>query len=150
MSKEISNTDDTIDARAVEDRIAELEFEISSAVMADNDLSDEQWDELSNPEKEEKINAWAAKGNQSDVDDLRSLQAFGDEIDDSAIRNHETMIREDHFETYARELAEDLEGKAVRDAQWPFNCIDWEKAANELKQDYTSADWDGVTYYYRS
>lgn len=31
---------------------------------------------------------------------------------------------------------------------WPYNCIDWEKAANELKQDYSTVDFEGETYYY--
>ena len=35
-------------------------------------------------------------------------------------------------------------------SNWPFNCIDWEKAAEELQQDYMSIDFDGVTYWMRS
>lgn len=27
--------------------------------------------------------------------------------------------------------------------------IDWEKTAANVQQDYSSLDWDGVTYYYR-
>ena len=33
--------------------------------------------------------------------------------------------------------------------QWPLYCIDWEYAARELKHDYTSVDFDGVTYWVR-
>jgi hypothetical protein len=82
--------------------------------------------------------------------ELEQLKSFAAEIDDSKLRHGETLIREDHFEDYARELAEDLEGEAMRKASWPFNCIDWERAARELQQDYSTADYDGVTYYYRS
>jgi hypothetical protein len=60
-----------------------------------------------------------------------------------------TLIPESDFEDYARELAEDIEGTAIRDAHWPFTCIDWEKAAEELKQDYSSVEFDGVDYLYR-
>ena len=29
-------------------------------------------------------------------------------------------------------------------------CIDWAQAARELRMDYTSVDFDGVTYWIRS
>lgn len=66
-----------------------------------------------------------------------------------------TLIRDDHFESYAEELAEDCcpypsnspEGKALQ--QWPYRCIDWKQAARELQQDYSSVEFDGVTYWYR-
>jgi hypothetical protein len=58
------------------------------------------------------------------------------------------MIREDSFEDYARELAEDI-GAIPDDAQWPATCIDWEKAARELSMDFTSVDFLGHSYYTR-
>lgn len=60
-----------------------------------------------------------------------------------------TLIREDIFPEYAEELAEDLHGDAVRDAQWPFDCIDWEKAADRLRIDYGSATYGTTEYLYR-
>lgn len=60
-----------------------------------------------------------------------------------------TLVRDSYFEDYAQELAEELD-LVKRDVHWPYNCIDWEQAARELKQDYSSADFDGVTYWYRS
>ena len=67
----------------------------------------------------------------------------------------ETFIADSYFEEYAEELAEDICGKAVREAEWPFNHIDWEAAAEQLKQDYTSYELPGnggntVTYWARS
>lgn len=47
------------------------------------------------------------------------------------------------------QLAEDV-GAIPDNLKWPCTCIDWDQAARELKYDYTSADFDGVTYYYRS
>src|SRR5688572_21024818 len=58
------------------------------------------------------------------------------------------LIHEDHFKDYAQELAEDC-GMIVADAIWPNNCIDWDEAADELKVDYTTVEFDGETYYYR-
>lgn len=59
-----------------------------------------------------------------------------------------TLIRDSYFEDYARELADDI-GAIKSDAQWPATCIDWKQAADELKQDYTSVEFDGVTYWVR-
>jgi hypothetical protein len=59
-----------------------------------------------------------------------------------------TLIRDSYFETYAQELADDI-GAVNADATWPNNCIDWERAARELQQDYISVEFDGVTYWVR-
>lgn len=38
----------------------------------------------------------------------------------------------------------------MKDAnRWPFTCIDWDKAAQELQMDYTSVEFDGITYWVR-
>ena len=52
-----------------------------------------------------------------------------------------TLIRESYFETYARELAEDI-GAINSEATWPNNCIDW-------KQRQRPTEFNGVTFYYR-
>ena len=59
-----------------------------------------------------------------------------------------TLINERHFEDYARELAEDT-GAVDTNATWPMNCIDWKEAAEQLRQDYTSCEFEGTTFYYR-
>ena len=67
----------------------------------------------------------------------------------------EILIRDSYFKEYAQELAEDCapfprnspEGKALE--MWPYRCIDWDQAARELQMDYTSVDFDGVTYWIR-
>jgi hypothetical protein len=45
-------------------------------------------------------------------------------------------------------LADDI-GAIDRNASWPTNWIDWEKAALELRVDYSSVEIDGKTYWYR-
>lgn len=64
-----------------------------------------------------------------------------------------TLIRDSYFKDYAQELADDIgyrDALADRDnVPWPFTCIDWAQAARELQQDYTSVDFDGVTYWVR-
>jgi antirestriction protein len=54
-----------------------------------------------------------------------------------------------YFKEYARELAEDT-GTINKSNEWPNYCIDWERAAAELKMDYTSVEVDGETYWFRA
>ena len=59
-----------------------------------------------------------------------------------------TLVRDSYFVEYAQELADEI-GAIDRDAKWPCNHIDWDAAARDLRQDYTSIDFDGVTYLTR-
>ena len=78
-------------------------------------------------------------------DEIDALQ----EVVDECI--NDTLVHEDHFREYAEELAVDIGAidRRQRD-HWPYTCIDWEQAADELKQDYSVIDIRGGTYYYRS
>jgi antirestriction protein len=87
---------------------------------------------------------------ESDWDDLKKLRDLADEASGCSDWEHgEALIRESHFRDYAEQLAEDI-GAINSDATWPNNCIDWERAARELRMDYTAVDFDGVTYLIRS
>ena len=59
-----------------------------------------------------------------------------------------TLVRETYWKEYCQEFAEDI-GAINNEAGWPNNCIDWEQAARELRMDYTCADYDGITYWFR-
>jgi len=90
-----------------------------------------------------------AQWDSENGEELAALQAFATEGESISDWEHgETLIRDSHFEDYAQELADDI-GAINSDAVWPNNCIDWERAARELQQDYTSIDFDGVTYWAR-
>lgn len=146
---EISKGDNIIDARDILPRIDELKEELTSNVMGHFNLSDEGWDALSPEQQEDKITEWAtATSSMDEVEALQELKDFENDIPDSVLKDGETMIHEDHFEDYAEELAKDL-GMIKDDAGWPNNHIDWPAAAKELKQDYTTAEWGGETYYFR-
>jgi antirestriction protein len=82
--------------------------------------------------------------------ELAALRALAAEAEQYAAdwRYGEALIRDSYFVTYAQELAEEI-GAIQSDAQWPATCIDWERAARELRIDYTSVDFDGVTYWVR-
>lgn len=91
---------------------------------------------------------------QDDLDEDESaelvvLRAFADEGESIDAWTHGvTLVRDSYFEEYARDLASDL-GVIHERNQWPATCIDWERAASELQQDYTPIDFDGVTYWGR-
>ncbi|KKL86611.1 hypothetical protein LCGC14_1942930, partial [marine sediment metagenome] len=59
-----------------------------------------------------------------------------------------TLIRDSYFKEYAQELADDI-GAIDSDLTWPNNCIDWDQATRELQMDYSTVEFDGITYWYR-
>lgn len=138
-SRDTSNSADIIDSRDVIARIKELEDErevFQEAVDHSpedagykQDLAD--WDDDYGCE----------------LSDLKALAAEGEsttcEWADGA-----TLVNELYFEDFAQEEAESI-GAIDRNANWPLNCIDWEEAARQLKQDYTSIDYDGEEYWVR-
>ena len=67
----------------------------------------------------------------------------------TAANNEPALIPDSEFEEYTRELCEDIHGKALREAGFPFNHIDWASAAKELQSDYTDIEFDGETYWWR-
>ena len=121
MTKEVNNSADILDSRDIIARIAELEDDVESG-LADED----------------------------EVEELKALKSLAEDAEGSPDWAYgETLIRDSYFEDYARDLAEDI-GAISGDEKWPANCIDWERAAEELKYDYFSVDFDGVEYHIHS
>lgn len=79
-----------------------------------------------------------------------ALKALADQAEGYAgdWRHGAQLIRDSYFKEYAQELADDI-GAIDRNARWPLSCIDWDQAAKELQMDYTSVEFDGVTYWVR-
>lgn len=158
---DIDNSDDVIDSRDVEKRIDELDSErgdLESAVEEAQDALDNLNADAATEEQEEAESALRAANmklrewdGSDEAEELKTLKAFREELEDYCPdwRHGTTLIRDSYFKDYAEELAEDLHGDAVRNASWPLNCIDWEKAARELQIDYTSGEFNGVTYWAR-
>ena len=61
-----------------------------------------------------------------------------------------TFIRDDEFEDYCQQLAEDCGYCEGGDENPLLNYIDWEAWARDCKMDYSSVEVDGSTFYYRS
>lgn len=121
MLQPINNSDEFIDSRDVIERIEELELECGLEEM-----------------------------DEDDVEEYEALKAFAEEADTAEDWEYgTTFIHDNYFTKYAEEMAKDLYGADLVDAVWPHRHIDWDAAAEELKQDYTSYDFNGETYWAR-
>ncbi len=144
MSKNILNS------RDLEQELADLleEFEDWRS-----NLSDEQIHQLAETldcavidlTREDFLLEW----NPSDSERIKAIQDLKNEINSREWFHGITLIRDNYFAEYAEQLAEDI-GAIDPNASWPLNHINWEFAAEELKSDYSSVEFDGETYWYRS
>lgn len=134
-TKEITNDQDVIDLRDVTDRVEHLEQLRQPGPVDLGDDNDTDQDTL--------------------FAELAALEGLLDELRGNG-GDHDwrgdwyplLMVRDSYFEDFARQEAEDLD-LIKSDASWPYTCIDWEQAAEELKQDYSTVEFGDVTYWYR-
>jgi hypothetical protein len=148
MAREISSSDDIIDSRDVIKRIEELESDLESQHDDDKEAgltNVTDFDEWLGDTAENDDHLY-----QDEARELLSLRALAEQCEGYGDWRHgETLIRDSYFQTYAEQFADDI-GAIDRNANWPISCIDWKKAAEELQMDYTSVEFDGVTYWMRS
>lgn len=121
MAQNVDNNEDVLDSRDVIERLQEL-----------TDLEE------------------AGELDEDEAEELTSLKNFADEGANSASdwEYGATLVRDSYFTEYAEEFAEEI-GAIPPSVQWPMTCIDWEAAANDLREDYSQVDFDGVTYWVR-
>jgi superoxide dismutase len=83
------------------------------------------------------------------TDELKSLQML---LVDAANRagspEQFLLIHDEFWKAYCEEYAEGIHGGEVINT-WPCDHIDWDKAADALKQDYGQVDFGGATYWVR-
>ena len=138
------------DVRELIERLEELEEEVSEAYVKYVEDFEPDEDHPMHVQREQ----W--EDGEPDAEELKSLKSFLEDLAGSG-GDHKwrgdwypvTLIPEHSFKEYAEQLAEEI-GAINADAAWPANCIDWDEAARQLQIDYSQADWDGVTFYYRS
>lgn len=158
----VSNSDDLIDSRDIIARIDDLQSDLDAC----KEIAGERWDTAKETCKEGSDDGcdciacswdreqYIADSAQEEIDandreELADLLKLREEAEGySDWRHGATLISDSYFEQYARDFAEDI-GAINRHAQWPNTCIDWEQAARELQQDYTSVEFAGVTYWVR-
>lgn len=132
MNREVNNQQDVLDSRDIIERIDELEKELGiDPETVINDMTEEEMGD--NPELYEELET------------LRSLASDGENYSDW--KHGATLIRESYFTDYAQELCEDC-GYIPKDFPF-FIAIDWEKTAKNIQSDYSSIEYDGITYYIR-
>lgn len=120
MSDSITNTQDTITGSDIISRIEYLELDREN-------FPDEFYD----------------------GQELESLIRLREECEQYGFADYTYLIRDDHFVQYAQEYWEEIGGANIQVNHWPYNHIDWEAAADELKYEWSEIDFDGVTYYLR-
>ena len=169
---DIDNSRDTLCSKEVIDKRDDLGEDISSGRLSEisdrledielgleeDDLTPDgrlalttALDELEAEKKKIEGGDLSQFGDHDDHEEWKEINDFVEEFEGDVDRGGETLIRESYFVEYAQDLAGDVcDDFSKRSQQWPFSHIDWEAAAKELKQDYSSAEFDGVTYYYRS
>jgi len=117
----ISNVDDIIDSRDIIERIEELEF-----------LNATDGESFSGREELETLKALAAECSSLSAD-----WEFG-----------ESLIRYSYWENYIQEMLEDC-GDIPADLPW-YIAIDWETTADNISQDYSIVEFNGIDYYIRN
>lgn len=136
---DVSNADDIIDSRQVIERIEELEARFVCDCDPVGEVHADDCNCMADPLDADE---------ERELDVLRALAVEGEGFSDWSYG--ETMVRDSYWEEYAQEVANDLGYMDAENAgSWPFNCINWERAARELQMDYSSIDFDGVTYWIR-
>ena len=131
-----------IDTRDLAKELDKLEDELTT-LEETRDEAIEAADEDEIAEAMNDLEEWLV----DNVDRLEDLRTLRDEIPEW--QYGEALIADGYFEEYAQDLASDLYGNEINDDRWPFDCIDWARAADELKQGYTYIDFDGDTWWYR-
>ena len=134
LQEELETLQDDIDTA-----IAEVSEEQAKGTGYDPELATAAED------AEAALSDWQSEY-QEELNDLNTLES---EVGREWMHG-ETLIPADDFIEYVRDLAEDLHGTAIRDAAWPFDHIDWEAAADDLESDYSSCEYQGTTYLFRS
>ena len=75
--------------------------------------------------------------------ELAELREVVSEINDYGYK----LIHETHMADYAQERAESVMGSGADTDAWPFNHIDWDAAADEMRNEMGDVTLFGETYY---
>lgn len=119
------------------------------------DLGDlaQELEELVDQEQDAEDDPEGLQPTDDDKDRLAMLRGLEDQffttMEDYA-RNESTLIEEIDFENYAQQFADEVGYVQDADSNSLMSYIDWERWADDLKQDYTEVEFDGRTYLIRA
>lgn len=152
---EIDNSQDLIESRDVikcteelqdeRDGLAQMLEEAKQEIADCEDESDKPNLREAFQDAQDELEQW----DNDNQEELKNLKALEDGINSSEWRHGLTLIRETYFADYCREMCEDIGDIPKNLPSYIENAIDWDKVARQLKQDYSTVEYDGVTYYYR-
>lgn len=135
-----------LDSRDLEERIDELEA-LENAVIEAREARDEAEAEAQKQAREEQVEKAEAEFDTEAQEELKALRNLRDEVG-GEWRYGVTLIPENEFEDYCRELVEDI-GDLPKGVPG-YIVIDWEATANNIRQDYSEAEFQGVNYLFRA
>lgn len=151
----MTSTDDIIDVRDIIARVEELRGELQTAM--DENEEGHNFEELTEYCEAVRKDYSAAHAHRmiEEANELAELESFLEDLagnggDEQWEGNWYpvTLIRDSHFTDAMQELCEDI-GDMPREGFPSYMVIDWEATARNLQVDYTSCEFDGVTYWYR-
>lgn len=143
-----SNSDNIIDSRDIIARLDELTAERDELASEQVDAVDADADEECYQDNLDAANTALEDWDEDNAHELAMLKELNDEGEGiSDWKYGATLIAESYFTEYCQELVSDI-------GDLPKNIpryieIDWDKTADNLKQDYTSVTFDGADYYVR-
>jgi len=140
----ITSTDNVITRHDIEERIEELETIRSDLQDTYDDESVAESDGAPNDMNE----AEEALTDFDNSDDGKELIALKELLDD--IGGCDELINDSYFLDYIKDVIDDCY-EINTSSDWPYRhmTIDYEAAAEEAKQDYTSVDFFGQTFWAR-
>ncbi len=127
----------------MEERIEELESELFELLEA-HDSSDLEEDEALEVTRQMA----ALRDESAELEGLLELRKFRDDNDSC-----DEFVAASHFVEYITDMIDDCYElpKELKSGRWPYNHvkIDYEAAADEASQDYTSVELFGKEYFAR-
>ncbi len=145
----ISKYDDVIYSQDVIERIEELGEELADKLNAVTKTDDWNSENISEGNYQFMVNS-LPESDKDDIEEYWMLVALAEECEqyNSDWEYGVQLIRSSYAEDYCQEELEDC-GDIPRDLPW-WIVINWEETTKNWLQDYTSVDFDDITYYIRS
>ena len=132
--------------KALRDAVADAKVELAEAQAAS--LADPDDETLTTAEEEAQaaFDAADADFGADEQKELAELEELESEVSEWSDGN--TLIPESEFTDYCREMLEDC--GALPKGLPHYVVIDWDATADNLKADYSTAEFQGETYLYRA
>lgn len=161
MAQDVSSSSDTLDVRDIIERFEEMEAEREALADAVKEaveyLSEPKEDEDTEEEAkaaESEAEIALAEWDDDNGEEFKALGGLLEELNGCG-GDHQwkgdwypiSLIRDSYFVEAMQGLVQDI-GDMPKDIP-AYLEIDWEKTADNLRADYSSAEYEGVTYWFR-